>query len=192
LGELKFSAKYRLGDRILPGWNTAVGAGYSVPVNHPPVDVTDGLEHRTVFATFARPWPSHPDLRVFWGVGVDRVDTTSTPGRHEDNELRDDNSHLSAGLIFDRGRTHYTLETRWTTTRFLDDTSEDVLEIRPGVIWELGRPLNEGRRSRWLLGLGLSTSFGPDGTEVGLGARVRMDLDFKRIWRRDPQPSIRH
>ncbi len=184
-GAVQFGAKFRFKEKLLGRWESAIGTRYSIPINDPPADVTDGLEHRTLFATFARPLKSHPNLRVFWGIGADFVQETSFAGRNEDNDLRDSNHYLSGGLVIDRERTHYTLEGKWTTTRLLGNSSQDVFELRPGVVWELGGRRADGRASRWLLGLSLSSTFGPDGTEIGLGARVRMDLDLKRLWKRD-------
>jgi hypothetical protein len=74
-----------------------------------------------------------------------------------------------------------------TTSRLLGDTDEDVFEIRPGIIWELGKRRPDGSPSRWLLGSSVSATIGPDGTELGLGLRLRMDLDLKKIFRR-PKP----
>jgi hypothetical protein len=182
-GEFHFNAKYRLGESLWRGWDSAIGLGYSKPIGSPPVDVTDGLEHRAISFTFARPLHNRPDVRIFWGASADFISETTTPGRHDDNELRDSNSTLSGGFIVDRGRIHYTFEAKATTTRLLGDSSDEVYEIRPGIIWELGKPRADGSRSRWLLGLGLSTTFGPDGTEFGLGARLRMDINLKRLLR---------
>lgn len=183
VGEVKLRAKVRLGDRLLRGWDSAVGVGFSTPINQPPVDVTDGLEHLSFFSTFARPWHPGSALRIFWGWGFESVRETSTRGRHDDNELRDDNQTFSGGFVLDRGRTHYTFEGIWTTSRVIGHTGEDVFEIRPGVIWELGGTREDGSRSRWLLGLAVSTTYGPDGVKFGLGGRIRLDFDLKRMFR---------
>lgn len=183
-GAVEFGVKYRVPRSPWPEWDCAVGLRYSTPINSPPVDVTDGLEHRIGFVSFARPLPQHPDVRVFWGAGVDLVRETRVVGRIEDNDLREDNHNLSAGFVIGRGRLNYTLEGKWTTTRLLGSSKEDVFEVRPGIVWELGRAREGGRRSRWLVGTSLSAAYGPDGTELGLGARVRVDLDLKRLFKR--------
>ena len=173
-----------------PGWDVAVGATYSTPINHPPVDVTDGLEHRKVFATFAHELNDNPDVRVFWGLGFDFVNVTSTPGRHDKNELRDPNQYISGGLVWKKGAVNYTFEARYATSRLIGGTNEDVFGIRPGFVWKLPRGERFNQRGRWVLGISVSSEYGPDGLNLGLGARVKIDLDLKRILGRKQSANV--
>lgn len=182
-GSLQFEAKYRFKQKLFGKWDSAIGGRYFTPINDPPVYFTDGLERWSAFSTFARSLEQRPDIRVFWGLGVDLLREESPFGRISKNALREDNHSLSGGFILDRGRIHYTLETKWITTRLLSSKEEDVLEVRPGIVWELGRPRENGK-ARWLLGLSLSSSFGPDGDNYSVGTRLRGDFDLKRLFRR--------
>ncbi len=184
-GSVRLEAKYKFEQPLLGKWESAVGARFFTPINDPPYELTDGLERWSAYAAFARQLDRRPEIRVFWGLGFDLVHETSTFGRYGGNDLRDDSHYISGGFVIDRGRTHYTLESKWTSTRLLGSSEQDVFELRPGIVWELGRPREETGKSRWLLGVSVSSSYGPDGADFSLGTRLRGDFDLKRLFRRD-------
>jgi hypothetical protein len=177
LADARFGFKYRVGGELLPGWESGFGASYTMPVGSPPPQLTDGLEHVRPFITFARTLETHPNWRVFWKVGADLVTPTGIEGKHEKNELTDDATSFGGGFVWHRGKMYYTLEAGYETTELIGTAHDNVFMIRPGVIWEIpGR----SERGKWVIGLALTLSQGPDGTEVGVGGKLRLDFDLNR------------
>ncbi|MDP1580659.1 MAG: hypothetical protein Q8M02_10290 [Candidatus Didemnitutus sp.] len=177
--------KYRLGNRIQPNWDSAVGLDLTRPLGRPPVEVTDGLQHVAPFVTFARPLAGYEDVRVFWGLGADFVNETTAVGRLEKNQLGDDTATLTTGLVWEHGSYHYTLEVNWTTTDWLGGPLKgNVLSLRPGIVWRIPKKYTFDSRGQWLLGLGLRLTNGPDGTDVGAGLKLRVNFDFKKLRQR--------
>ena len=188
LAALRLGTKYDLGERLLHGWDAAVGFDFDTPLGHPPMDFTDGMRHYNPYVTFSQRLRTLPDIRVFWGAGIDLVAHTPGPRTLRQNQLDDHASVLTAGAVWDRRSLHYTFEMAWASTRLLGQTQEDTLTLRPGVIWEV--PWFRSRKSGRivLLGAALRTSFGPDGTDVGVGVKLRINYDPKAHKRRDPAP----
>lgn len=183
--QVRFGTKYHLPHPLLGNWDTAVGIDFSSPVGNPPDDINDGLEHLTPFITMARPLASHPNLRIFWGLGADLVDASSIPGRLRKNELSDDAVNLSGGFVWKRGPMNYTLEATYATTRVLGKVNEDAFSILPGFVWEVPeRYTKNWLGGRWLIGLGTRMTFGEDGTDFGASAKVRVNFDFKKLLKR--------
>ncbi|HLP25661.1 MAG TPA: hypothetical protein VK477_08290, partial [Acidobacteriota bacterium] len=137
LASIHLGTKYRLGDPLHLGIDTSIGLDWSRPLGTPPSDVTDGLKHISPFFTMSRPMKSHPGWRVFWGLSYDDVTETDVVGRLEKNDLRDDSLGFSAGVLWERGPTTYTLESTYHTTRLTSDSNRYVLGVRPGVVWTL-------------------------------------------------------
>ena len=178
---LHLGTKYRLGDIFLPGWDTSVGVDFSRPIGSPPIDVTDGLRHIAPFITASHPLARAPRWRVFGGFGVDDVTQVATRGELEKNELGDDSINFSTGVLWERGTTTYALEATYATTRFTSDASRDVYALRPSVLWVLPAKYTFHSRGKWLFGVGLRLSRGPDGNDLGLNAKLRVNFDFKRL-----------
>ena len=181
-----FGTKYLLGDRLKLGWETSVGVDYYSVIDHPPVDLTDGLRHLTPYFTLSRQLVDHPAWRVFWGVSFDDVSHTSIPGRLDKNQLGGDALGFSGGFIVNRGRRAYTFEASYKTMRILSGTARETYVIRPGIIWVIPEKYTFGTHGKWLLGTALGVEHGPDGWEVGLGVKLRANFDFKRLIGRRP------
>jgi hypothetical protein len=188
LSTLNLGTKYDLGSRPIPGWNTAVGFDFATPVSRPPADLTDGMQHYNPYLTSSRRLVSNPNIRLFWGVGVDFVHHTDRPHDRHKNQLDDNATELTAGAVWDRHSLHYTFEVAWASTRLVGDSQDDTLTLRPGVIWEV--PWFRARKSGRIILLGgaLRASFGPDGTGLGAGAKLRINFDPKRHERSEPPP----
>lgn len=185
---LHLGTKYNLGTRLKTGWETSVGLDWFTPLGQPPVDVTDGLRHFMPFLSLARQLESRPAWRVFTGFGWDDVTRTATVGRLEQNVLGDDSLRLSGGVLFERGPLTYTLEASYATTRLTSAVNRDLYTLRPGLVWVIPQKYTLGSRSKWLLGLALVFSHGPDGNDIKLSTRLRVNLDFKRLlgWKKPP------
>jgi hypothetical protein len=157
-----------------------VGAGYAFPVSRPPPDVTDGLKHLTSFAIFAHPLPRHPGTRIFFGLASDMVTQTSIPAERTKNALRHDNQTVKVGAVWERGAFNYTLETSYSTTCLTGHTNEDLVQIRPVVVWELPKKLTFHAKGQWLFGLSMNVAHALDGTSIGASGKLRINFDFKR------------
>lgn len=188
LSTISLGTKYDLGSRPIAGWNTAVGFDFATPVSRPPADLTDGMRHYNPYLVASRRLLSHPEIRIFWGVGVDWVGHTDLPRELHRNQLDDNATVLSAGAVWDHRLLHYTFEVAWDSTRLVGHTQEDTLTLRPGVVWEV--PWFHARKSGRIILLGgaLRTTFGPDGTGFGAGAKLRINFDPKRHARAEPAP----
>jgi hypothetical protein len=189
VGGIHLGTKYRLGDPLRTGWDTSVGLDWSKPIGSPPPDVTDGLQHIAPYITFSRPLASRPDIRVFWGLGFDDISRTNIVGQPEKNDLGYDNIGGNVGLVWTRGTTAYTLETTYATTSLTSDKDRYVVGIRPGIVWTIPPKYTFGARGRWLFGVALRANYGTDGTDFGLGAKLRVNFDFKRLLGRSKEAA---
>ncbi|MFZ5494611.1 MAG: hypothetical protein ACOZE5_04660 [Verrucomicrobiota bacterium] len=178
---LHLGTKYQLDRRLLPAWDTAVGVDWSRPVSSPPPDVTDGLRHIAPFVTFSRQLEKHPAWRVFFGATYEDVAHTDIPGRLRKNQLDADNIGATAGFLYTRGNTTYSLESAYSTEHLIVDVGKDVFTLRPGIVWVVPSRYTFGARGKWLLGLSLRLSHGRDGGDLGASAKLRVNFDFKRL-----------
>ena len=173
--------KYELGDPLALGWDTSIGINWQQPIGSPPLDVTDGLRHTAPFLTSSHNLEGAPGWRVFTGFGWDAVTQTTTRGALEKNELGDDSINLTGGFLYERGPVTYALEATYYTTRFTAPVNRDVYAVRPSLVWALPPKYTFGAKGKWLLGLGLRLSHGPDGNDIGVNAKLRVNFDFKRL-----------
>jgi len=182
--DARFGFKYRLGERLLRDWDSSAGVNYQFPFGSPPPRLTDGFKHLRPFVTFARPVETVPGLRVFWKAGLDLLAPTMVEGRHDRNDLTDDSANISGGFVWEFEKFHYTFEAAYETTRFIGTRHDDVFLVRPGLIWKIPRRFTPVSRGQWMFGLALKLSEGPDGFDVGLSGKLRINLDLKRLLRR--------
>ena len=188
MSEIRLGAKYFLGEGIVPGWDLATGLEWSKPLGTPPADVTDGMQHMAPFLSFSRWIDRNRKLRFFGSVTYDDVTYLGIPRHLEKNELTDDSLSFTAGVLRQRGDITYTLEAGYATTRLTSDVSDDVFMIRPGLVWVLPERYTFWARGKWLLGSSVRVGYGPDGMEYGLGVKLRISLDLKRLVGRRAQP----
>jgi hypothetical protein len=178
---LHLGTKYRLGDPLRIGWETAVGFDWSRPISSPPPEVTDGQRHLSPFVSFSRQLGSHPAWRVFFGFKYEDIATTATPGILGKNQLNNDNVGVSGGFLYTRGPVTYTLEAAYETEHLVRDLGRDIVTVRPGFVWVVPPKYTFGAKGKWLLGFSLKLSHGQDGYDLGAGAKVRVNFDFKRL-----------
>ena len=174
-------SKYRIGEIRASGWDCSVGADFVRPVSAPPPSVTDGLQHVSPYVTFSRSLPRWPDWRVFCGTSYDFVENTDIRGQLSKNQLNDDSIGVSGGLLWARGPMTYTFEGSYATMHPTVDRARDALTLRPGFVWVIPPAYTFGGRGKWLLGFALRVTDGPDGTEVGASAKLRVNFDFNRL-----------
>jgi len=180
--DLHLGTKYRI-PRPISGWDTAVGLDYNLTLGTPPVEITDGLNHVNTYATFSRRLKGLPQWRIFWNVGTDMVEDAGVPGRLRDNRLGDDSVYASGGFVWDHGRWTYTVEVGIASTRPFGG-SDDVYSFKPGLLFAVPRKYTERIGGQWLLGVGLHSTYGPDGVDVGGTFKARVSIDLKRWLRR--------
>jgi hypothetical protein len=185
----RLGTKYQVGDPLALGWDTSVGLNWQQPVGSPPIDVTDGLRHTAPFITGSHNLAGAPGWRVFGGFGWDAVTQTTTRGALEKNELGDDSINATGGFLYERGPLTYALEATYSTTRFTAPVNRDVYALRPSIVWVLPQKYTLGSKGKWLLGAGFRFSHGPDGNDIGLNAKLRVNFDFKRLLGRKKDPA---
>lgn len=178
---VELATKFNLGRRLFSGWDTAVGADFAYPVGHPPAELTDGLRHYGPWATFSRRMKSHPTVRVFGGIGADFIRQMSVVGTFGRNQFLNDNARVTAGFVIDHARLHYTFESTVTTDRGIGSGHDDVISLRPGIIWEVPPKNNPNGKSNLIIGAGLNVQFGPNGTSLGGSLKLRYNLDVKEL-----------
>jgi hypothetical protein len=178
---LYLASKYRIGDPLGLDWETSVGVNWRQPIGNPPVDVTDGLRHFAPFVTSSHNLKGSPGWRVFAGFGWDAVTQTATRGVLQENELGEDSINVTGGALYERGTVTYALEATYATTRFTAPVNRDVYGVRPSIVWVLPQKYTFSSKGKWLLGLGLRLTRGPDGNDIGLNAKLRVNFDFKRL-----------
>ncbi len=187
---LRLGTKYQIGDPLHLGWDTSVGLEWQRPNGQPPIDVTDGLRHITPFISASHVLADHPGWRVFTGFSWDDVTQTATRGELEKNELGDDAVKFTGGVLWERGPMTYALEATYETTRFTADVKQDVYALRPSLVWVLPKKYTFGAHGKWLLGVGLRLTHGPDGNDIGLNAKLRVNFDFKRLLGRKKDAAV--
>jgi len=186
---LHLGTKFQVGDPLGLGWDTSIGLNWQQPMGSPPLDVTDGLRHTAPFVTASHNLTERPGWRVFTGFGWDAVTQTATRGALDKNELGDDSINVTGGFLCERGPMTYALEATYYTTRFTAPVNRDVYALRPGIVWVLPQRFTFGSKGKWLLGAGLRLTHGPDGNDVGLNAKLRVNFDFKRLLGRKQDPA---
>ncbi len=181
--ELQFGAKYAWLRLLKPTWDTSVGINTSFPVSRPPIDLTDGQNHISPYIVFGRRVPGVPGLMGFLHTDVDFIWKSSTPGQFARNEPHSNSITFSPGLVYDRWPFHYTLEIDGTTTSLVGEGHEYFLSIRPGVVWDLPNSLKFHARGRWLVGVTVTATFGPDGNTLTTGGRFRGEISLSSPFR---------
>jgi hypothetical protein len=62
-----------------------------------------------------------------------------------------------------------------------------VFTLRPGVLWDVPEKYTRWIGGHWVVGGALRATHGPDGLDLGGGAKVRVDFDFKKFIGRKPK-----
>lgn len=186
IASVRNGVKYRFDSSPLPwpGWDTAIGADYILPVGHPPLEMTDGLKHFMNYVVFSHRLKRHRHIRVFWGTGYDIVRESDVLGDRQTNVLSASSVGLSGGFVYDHRDFSYTFESNYSTTRLTGSHDRDVVLIRPGVQWRVPRKYTFNARGQWILGIGLKVQTGTDGTDIGASGRARLNFDFRKWWRK--------
>jgi hypothetical protein len=114
-------------------------------------------------------------------LGYDDVATTTVKGELNKNELGGDSVNISGGFLYTRGPLTYTFEAQYATMHPTEDSPRDSFTLRPGVNWVIPEKYTFFAKGRWIFGVGLRASHGPDGYDYGASAKLRLNFDFKRL-----------
>jgi hypothetical protein len=61
-----------------------------------------------------------------------------------------------------------------------------VFTVRPGLVWVVPPRFTFWGKGRWVVGLGLRASEGPDGFDLGASTKLRLNFDFRNLFRKNP------
>jgi hypothetical protein len=181
VGELRLGGKYIIRDWPKGDMETSVTLNVERPVGHPPVDLTDGLNHFAPGFLMQRHSSRHSKITTFAGAGVDLVSISNVAGTPVRNQPLDDSMNFTAGVIYDLGQVKWTLSATYATTALLGDTTEHFYYLRPNVLWYVPKKYTFHSKTQWILGLGIRASYGPDGKEVSFSNRVRAEITFRQV-----------
>ena len=181
IGELRLGSKYILRGKPDPDMETSLFLNVEVPVGSPPVDLTDGLNHIAPGFLVQHHSSHRPKLTTFAGAGLDLVSDSGIPGTPVRNQPLDDSMNFTAGVIYDLGQLKWTLSATYATTALLGDTTEHFFYLRPSLLWYVPRKYTFNSKTQWLLGLGLRSSWCPDGSELSSYTLVRAEVTFRQF-----------
>ncbi|MCF3652406.1 hypothetical protein [Synoicihabitans lomoniglobus] len=184
--QLEVATKYRSDWTMVPGWDMGVRLKYTHPLDHPPVELTDGFAHVVPSLTFAREIAGWPGAEMFWGTGLDLLRESSVVGSRDENEFGDHANTFVGGLVWQQGTRVYTFEATYATTALIGDfDSQHRIQLRPGVIFRIPDRFTFHSRGDWRMGVAAKFIYGPDGPEWGLSVKFRGNFDLKKMIRRN-------
>jgi hypothetical protein len=181
IGQVSGGFKYVIKEWPKARYQTSIGLDAVVAVDHPPVDMTDGLSHYTPnFVVQYRP-PAHPRWTTFAGANVDIVAPTNVVGTPRINTPRDDSFSFTSGAIYDMGQVKWTLQATYTTTALIGRESESFYSIRPSVLWYVPKRYTFNSKTQWIFGVGANATYGPDDFHFSSSSRVRAEITFRQV-----------
>lgn len=181
IGKLRLGSKYVFERWPHPSDETSLGLNVELPVGHAPLDMTDGHNHITPTVVVQHYWTRLPQLTTFAGMGVDVMMDSSVKGTLATNQPHDDSVSVTAGGVYDLGQLKWTLTGTCATTALITSHADNFFYLQPGLLWYVPRQFTFHSKTQWILGLGARASWGPDGTDLSLGSRVRAEITFRQI-----------
>ena len=182
---VRLGGKYQFAEWLKPELDTSVGLNTAFPVGRPPLDATDGYNHLSPYLTVSKKLPDHPRLLPFASFGTDLMWKSSTPGTFTENQPHSDSMGLSAGAFYDRDTFKYTLTASYWTTSLIGRGDRQFFGLNPSVLWQLPRALTFHSKGQWIFGVGLKATHGPDGTDLGVSAKLRGEFKLSRLWKKE-------
>lgn len=183
IGKVQFGGKYVYRRWLQTDYDASIGLNVRLPVGAPPLDMTDGYNHYTPFLVVSRPSQHTPGLNYFFSGTADLMEKTAIAGSFRQNDAHSSSLILGTGFVLDRFPYHYTLETGLQTTSLIGRDNQQYVFVKPGFAWDLPRKLTFNSRGRWLFGLSVKITQGPDGTRIDSGGKIRGDFSLSRWWR---------
>jgi len=189
VGDVRFGGKYSFREKLIPGYDTSVGANLYFPVGHPPVGMTNGHNSYSPYFVIGKKIVRYPGLTLFLNTGLDFLQKTNIPGSFERNTPHSSSVSLTPGLVYDRYPFHYTLEFSYETTSLIGKDNKQFFTIRPGVAWDLPPSLKFHSKGRVTIGAGIHVTSGPDGFSTGGGGKLRAEFGISRWFRKDSKKN---
>lgn len=180
VGAVRLGSKYILRQWPDADFETSMFLNVEVPLAGAPVDMTDGLNHTTPGFLVQHRSARNAKITTFAGAGLDLVSDSRAVGTRVSNMPRDDSMNFTAGAIYDLGQIKWTLSATYATTVGLGETTEHFYYLRPSVLWYLPTKYTFSK-TRWIVGLGVRASWGPDGTEFSFPTRLRAEITFRQM-----------
>ncbi|MBI2497585.1 MAG: hypothetical protein HYV75_06615 [Opitutae bacterium] len=184
VGSVLFGAKYAFVKWLKPTYDLSTGINVRLPVDHPPIDMTDGHNHYTPYLVIGRKSRRIADLTYFVNGTVDLMDQSSVPGNFRKNDMHSSSMILGTGFVLDRYPYHYTLEVGYQTTALIGRDSNQLVFVKPGFAWDLPRRFTFNSKGRWLVGLSMKFAQGPDGFRLDTSGKIRGEFSLRR-WMND-------
>lgn len=181
IGLVRFDTKHIFRAWPTSNYETSVFFNFAAPVGHPPVDLTDGLNHYAPGFLVQHRSTRNPKLTTFAGAGLDLVSDSTIAGTPVRNQPLDDSANFTAGAIYDLGQVKWTLTATYATTAVLGDRADDFFYLRPSLLWYVPAKYTFHAKTRWMVGLGARLSWGPDGSEVSISNSVRAEITFRQV-----------
>ncbi|SDS65375.1 hypothetical protein [Opitutus sp. GAS368] len=181
IGELRLGTKYVFKDWLRPQHEASVSFDFSHPHGTPPLDMTDGVNHYQPSLTIQRHSRRNAKLTTFASVGLDLITPSSSPGTFGKNEPHDNSASFTGGAVYDLGQFKWTLSATYTTTTLIGDESHQFVNLQPSVLWYVPKKYTFNFKTQWIVGLGVRSSWGPDGYDFGLNTRVRAEITFRQV-----------
>jgi hypothetical protein len=190
IGTLRLGTKYQWARWLKPDVHASSGLNLSLPVGHPPATMTDGNLHVSPYVTLSKRWARFPQATPFVTVGADLLSSTRVSGSFARNQPQSSTAGGSVGFLYDaRESMKYTFVANYATTSLIGKGSHHFVSISPGILWQLPRSLTFGSQTKWIFGLGFKAGLGPDGTEFGTSAKLRGELNLRRLFGSKPVPT---
>ena len=189
IGALQFSGKYAFSQWLKPDYDASVGINTRIPIAHPPIDLTDGYNHYTPYLVISRKSPATKGLTYYASSTLDLMEKSSVRGIFRKNEAHSSSLTFGTGFVLDRYPYHYTLETGYQTIALVGQDNQQFVFLRPGFAWDLPRRLTFNSQGRWLVGVSVKFTVGPDGTRIDSGGKLRGELNIRRWFSGDKKTA---
>ncbi len=180
-GQINLGTKYLMREWPDPAFETSIAFDTQTPVGHPPVDLTDGRNHYTPsFVTEYHP-QKYPKWTPFAGANYDFVTLSRVPGTLGLNTPGGDSVSFLGGVVYDLGQIKWTFQSTFTTTAFTGGRAENIFSLQPSLLWFLPRRFTFNSKTQWIVGLGIRSTWGPDGYQFSTNSRVRAEITFRQF-----------
>lgn len=189
IGDVEFGGKYAFVHWLKPNYDASTGINIRLPVGSPPLDMTDGYNHYAPYFVISKRSPKTEGLTYFVSTTLDLMEKSSVPGTFRKNDPHSTNMIFGTGFVLDRFPYHYTLETGYQTTSLVGKDNKQFVFVRPGFAWDLPRRLTFDSHGRWLLGISVKITEGPDGTRLDSGGKIRGEFSISRWFKRDKKDT---
>ena len=181
IGALRLGTKYIFKEWLHPEYEASVAFDIEHPNGSPPLDMTDGQNHYRPSLTIQRHLHRNPKLTTFASVGLDVIAPSSARGAFGTNQPHDDSGSVTGGAIYDLGQIKWTFSATYATTALIGDQTEHYFYLRPSMLWYVPNKYTLNSKTQWIVGLGLRSTWGPDGYDFGVNTRVRAEITFRQV-----------